>query len=344
MKNKGKPKGLLFAALAVGLSLALSLSALELGVRWSGLGKRSESRPDRHFDNPRGYYAPTGVSEGRTVYGIPYGMDADGTRSQDLDRPPPPPSPGPPGILALGDSFTAGMGLRFDDMYINRLSAMLAAEGIAAGVLNRARVAADIEDIYGSYRRIPDAERFPIVLYGFVLNDFGLPGIDKASGADLIDAFRRESGGLLRKSALYRLIADRMDRRRRTRETIRAYHQAFLPPHADGRFRLFSMLADSVRDKGSTLVVVLFPLLYDFDDYPFAGEHERIRDFCESRGIPFLDLLPAFSRYPAEELWCHPEDFHPNEIANKLAAEEVFAFLKSEGLLDRLPRAGQGER
>jgi hypothetical protein len=51
-------------------------------------------------------------------------------------------------------------------------------------------------------------------------------------------------------------------------------------------------------------------------------------------GIPVHDLGPALLelRRP-EELTVHPTDAHPNEIAHRLAAEEIERFLETERLL-----------
>ncbi len=49
--------------------------------------------------------------------------------------------------------------------------------------------------------------------------------------------------------------------------------------------------------------------------------NRTIERFCLSAGIPRLDLLPVLSGRPSSSLWVHPLDHHPNEIANRLAAE-----------------------
>jgi hypothetical protein len=80
----------------------------------------------------------------------------------------------------------------------------------------------------------------------------------------------------------------------------------------------------------------LFPLLHEFHDYPFQEIHDKVRDFCRKYDILLLDLLPAFSEHKAESLWAHPTDYHPNEIAHRIAAEEIHTFLKRHGLLETL--------
>jgi hypothetical protein len=76
--------------------------------------------------------------------------------------------------------------------------------------------------------------------------------------------------------------------------------------------------------KGARLLVAPWPLFVGLDrGYPFAPAHETIRRFCLGAGIPHHDLLPAFRDRPTAELWVHPVDHHPNELAHRLAAESL---------------------
>lgn len=51
-------------------------------------------------------------------------------------------------------------------------------------------------------------------------------------------------------------------------------------------------------------------------------------------GIPLLDLHAAlFPKFEDKELWVHPDDAHPNEIAHRAAADAMANFLRQQGLL-----------
>jgi hypothetical protein len=72
------------------------------------------------------------------------------------------------------------------------------------------------------------------------------------------------------------------------------------------------------------LLVALWPLLVDLErDYPFADVHDKIGRVCEKADIPFVDLLPALRGQKTAALWAHPADWHPNELAHRLAAETL---------------------
>jgi hypothetical protein len=65
--------------------------------------------------------------------------------------------------------------------------------------------------------------------------------------------------------------------------------------------------------------------------YPFAPIHETIRRFCLQAGIAHHDLLPVFRGRRSETFWVHPVDRHPNEIAHRLAAEDLAPVVRALG-------------
>jgi hypothetical protein len=72
------------------------------------------------------------------------------------------------------------------------------------------------------------------------------------------------------------------------------------------------------------LLVAPWPLLVGLDrGYPFEPAHETIRRLCAGAGIPHYDLLQAFRGRPTADLWVHPVDHHPNEVAHRIAAEAL---------------------
>ena len=73
----------------------------------------------------------------------------------------------------------------------------------------------------------------------------------------------------------------------------------------------------------------MFPFLHGLDgDYPFAPIHEVVRTFCHEEGIHTLDLRNAYRDYRGPELWVHPTDQHPNEIAHAIAASAICSNLQ----------------
>jgi hypothetical protein len=84
-----------------------------------------------------------------------------------------------------------------------------------------------------------------------------------------------------------------------------------------------------VRERGGQVLVVVWPLLVDLEGrYPFAAAHDAIARSCLEAGIAHHDLLPLFRGRPTEPLWVHPLDRHPNQIANRLAAEDLLPVVR----------------
>jgi len=212
----------------------------------------------------------------------------------------------------------------------------------SVAIKNCGVVGAGTQDVVEIYAR--ESEGLPrgsLVIYGMVLNDFGLELTEPIKGLNFIDF---NNGGysfssLRQRSAFINFIVHSIEERRLHQVTVQAYVQSFDDESANNGFGLIDELDHSVLGKDGTLLVVVFPLLYDFDRYFFKSIHEEIESFCVSRSILHLDLLPAFSLHEAEELWANPTDHHPNETAHQIAAEEIYGLIESE-LLDFPRRRG----
>ena len=75
---------------------------------------------------------------------------------------------------------------------------------------------------------------------------------------------------------------------------------------------------------GIPLVVVVFPFFVELDGaYPFQSIHDHLRSFCDEAAIDCVDLRDHLHDYRGPELWVHPTDQHPNEIAHAIAARVI---------------------
>ncbi len=76
------------------------------------------------------------------------------------------------------------------------------------------------------------------------------------------------------------------------------------------------------------LCVVIFPFFHKLNgDYPFQAIHNTVAAFCQREAIPVLDLRDHYADFDGPELWVHPMDQHPNEMAHKIAARAIARFL-----------------
>lgn len=323
-----KAKGLLF-------SLTVFLLFLEIVLRiWGPRYHFVNPSYTEYYSNPRGYFVPVRKEGQRTVFSVPCAEDNNKFRIHGIRK-----SGKGQAILGLGDSFTYGQGVWHEDLYLTRLESLLRESGFAAVVENRAVSASNLEDVLKIYEDIPDKKRFPIVIYGFVLNDFDPPlDFDRLGITDFINEINgvgREARFLRKYSAVIDSTFFLIDRHRIHGKTIMSYLDAYRGDSAGKYFALLRELNSKVKINQGKLAVVIFPLLYKFDEYPFAEIHVRLKSFFESEGIAYLDLLPAFSKFRDSDLWVHPLDHHPNEKAHAIAAGEIGNFLLGRNLLDK---------
>jgi len=86
---------------------------------------------------------------------------------------------------------------------------------------------------------------------------------------------------------------------------------------------------------GFQFIVSVYPVLIQLDDgYPFRNIHKTIEDYCVSLNITFVDLLDGFVGKKESELWVHPTDQHPNQVAHRIAGAELSEFFDSEDLIE----------
>jgi lysophospholipase L1-like esterase len=124
-------------------------------------------------------------------------------------------------------------------------------------------------------------------------------------------------------------------------ESRRTYIQYFQDLFTDPKTRRnFTDSLDTIealaKQKGVPLVGVLFPLYgLPLDaSYPFANLHAEVGEILKARGIPMLDLFPAFQGIPVERMQVIPgNDFHPNEIGHRIATEWILRWLANTEVL-----------
>jgi hypothetical protein len=120
-----------------------------------------------------------------------------------------------------------------------------------------------------------------------------------------------------------------------SKRMIRHYHEGFLdttPGYQSVQSALMKGKALSSEHKFHFIVAV-YPVLFRLKEgYPFRSIHQKIEKFCKNQNILFIDLLNAFSGKSDQEMWVHATDQHPNEVAHRLAAREIAAYIQKEGL------------
>lgn len=324
-----KLKKIFFRFFSVLTGILIAFLLLELSLYFIG-PKYSGENTTRFYTNYRNYFKNKRKDEdGRIYYYIDYKNDDNGYRiagkkteakNRDVQQ---------VSILFLGDSFTYGVGVEYDDIYTTYLGRLLSAKGYNCFIKNTGICGNDFIPIKDTYYKEVKKKRYDFVVYAFVLNDFGLDGFKNIYGYDLIDKDNNidTQYSLLRERCrTYNFIINCLQKINLHSTTIKEYKKSFEDKNAKEYFKQISKMHEEMLENGQEFVIMLFPILYSFKKYPFKEMHDRLRKFCERENIAFIDLLPYFESYKDKDLWIHPNDHHPNDLAHKITAEVLYDF------------------
>jgi lysophospholipase L1-like esterase len=239
-------------------------------------------------------------------------------------------TPGKRRISFLGDSFTAGHGIKdVQDRFPNRLRRahpeweihVLARIGLDTG--------GELTYMRKAFARGYQTE---LVVLVYCLNDVGdlMPAQTEAMtrAMEALD----NTGWLVRNSYMLNLWYYHYEAARdpyfgNYYPFVREAYKGKLWEQQQERLRA---LRDLVRAHGARFAVVTFPFLHALGPhYSYRPVHEKLDVFWRSLGVPHLDLLPVFEGLPPSRLTVNRFDAHPNEYANQLAAAAIDKWLQS---------------
>ncbi len=251
------------------------------------------------------------------------------------DVPPAPRERGVYRIVIFGDSFTEGQGVKEEHTVARVLGDLLEEEQPARfEVRNCGRRGLDfpklLEGFEGALRYEPD-----LLIYALVLND-AVRSPEFQARQSYINDWILDRERLPDETAAppgflsprtWDLVADRLRAWRVGRETTRWYLDMWGEGNAEGWRSTREIIRDMnrrVNRQGGRFLVVAWPLFVGLEGpYPFTSAHETIGRFCLGVGIPWFDLLSVYRGHRSPELWVHPVDRHPNEVAHRMAAEAL---------------------
>lgn len=240
-------------------------------------------------------------------------------------------------IVFIGDSFTYGAGIQFDDTYGKRVERALAMrhggewESIVLAVpgIGAEQEAAIVEAEALGFE--PD-----ILVLGYVLND--------AEGTDAAERRRaiaweqaqeaKRSPARWRRSALLSLIADRVEAVRQNRLRIENHLELYREgaPGLKKARDAIERIARRCRERGVQFIGVIFPLFANPLDasYPFEEIHRKVAGIFRASGAVVVDLLPYYRDMDWRLLVVEGErDEHPSELAHRIAAQALVSAIES---------------
>jgi hypothetical protein len=239
--------------------------------------------------------------------------------------------PGVRRITFVGDSFTAGHGVKnVEDRFVNRLRRQhsewelhcLAELGMETGD--------QIRYLQNCLQRGYALDQVVLV---YCLNDVSdlVPQWAETRERILGDANR--GGWWEQNSYLINTLAHRY--RAMRDPDIRNYFQ-FVRDTAAGpvweeQKRRLTRFKAIVESHGGRLLVVTFPFLNQRGPtYGFQAVHDSLRQFWHEKRVPHLDLLNVYDSQPSAKLTVNSFDAHPNEFAHALAATAIEEFITAQ--------------
>jgi lysophospholipase L1-like esterase len=247
-------------------------------------------------------------------------------------------------IAAIGDSFTFAPYMQFTDTYVKKLEAMLNLKdgGRTAEVINYGVPAYSTSHEVSVTAKALE-EGADMILLQITLND---PEIKKHTPSGIRENMDDRFGalrmtGLMGNAARYwKTLAYVMTRLHNTK-THRAYINYFTNLFENPRtwnpfVESMRALVGTARTSKKPIVAVVFPLfgIPMTESYPFHGIHAKVDALMAELQVPLLDLSSMYQGIPLERLQVIPGvDRHPNEIAHRMAAEQIYLWLEELKLL-----------
>ncbi len=310
--------------------ILLSLLIIELGYRLI-----TKKEPSSWSDRPNSYYIHEASS---SFQDLPYtAQKPEGTYR----------------IAVIGDSFTFAPFMQFDDAFPKRLERMLN--------LNATQPKVEVINYgvpsYSTSHEVPIVKKAiqegaDLILMQITFND---PEIKPYTPEQLHrDSFK--FGELKLTSNLYKYWRSLGFVKRRLHNNIT--HENYVKKFFDlfERKRTWANFSNSWRtirkiteESKTPIAAVVFPLygLPLDSKYPFHPIHKKVKDLLDSLKVPSLDLFTVFEGIPLERIQAIVgQDFHPNEIGHRIAAESILAWWKRQEMVPKaiIPKSVSSER
>jgi len=244
-------------------------------------------------------------------------------------------APGRRRITFLGDSYTAGHGLKHvSDRFVNRIRAEMSDWDVHSIAYNGINTVSELEELR---RFLEDDYELDVVVLVYTYNDidtyipefqefyryveippdFLAPLLDTSYAADLYWRRWRQRQHALESDVPYPVLRS----------------EAYDGEGWESLVFVLDALIREVSARSGYLATVTFPWMQMLD----AGETElpmysQLDAFWRARGVPHLQLLPFLEPHVGEGLIVNRRDTHPNARAHQLAADSILRFLEEKVL------------
>ncbi len=226
-------------------------------------------------------------------------------------------------IVTLGDSIIWGHGLPLESTFAKQLERILNArfgerdfEVLNFGVSGYSTVQEVEMYRYRAARFSPD-----LIIMGYCLNDYYDSSVEG-------QAFQQLYYDIYSKSYLFDAVKSRFNNLVYERLKFSGEEDNHRK-HLQSQFQLLQSYSPN-----ADRVLVIFPTLQDFDNYPASLEHRWPTEAAHELDYAVLDLLEFYRPYEAESLILNPDDVtHPNALGTQIAVEATIDLLVERGLI-----------
>ncbi|MCB0329898.1 MAG: SGNH/GDSL hydrolase family protein [Bdellovibrionales bacterium] len=246
-------------------------------------------------------------------------------------------------IAVVGDSFTFAPYMQFIDAFPEKLEQMLNLNDtqMKGEVINYGVPAYSLSHEIEVVKRAL-AEDADLIILQVTLNDPELkpyrPVGIQTSLPDRFGAYipQGKQASLVKYWKTAGLVLERLHNRAAQEAYVDYFLDLFENPKSWGVYeKSLKKIVRACRRHGDTpIVAFVFPLfgLPLDENYPFWGIHEKVAKLFEAEGVPSHDLQEIYRDIPLSRLQVIPNvDRHPNEIAHRMAAEEMYRWLEEHG-------------
>jgi lysophospholipase L1-like esterase len=246
------------------------------------------------------------------------------------------PEPSPPErmdiqrVVAVGDSFTFGMGVEAEEAWPALLQERLDQPGRPVEALNLGVCGYTIEDYLAVLERKTPVWGPRVAVVGYYFND-----PDTLPLNPLQHAFLPTLSPYQLKIGFFSLMVRRSLDYRRSGETdyFRMLHSDQLS-YWPNTLAALERMAEISRERSVELIVAVFPRTpEDWSEYGLRPLHEKVDAALRERGIQYVDLMEALSPYTLEQVRISIDDDHPTPFGHQIIAEALAPVV--EAALDR---------
>ncbi len=238
-------------------------------------------------------------------------------------------TPGKRRITFVGDSFTAGFGVKdVEDRFVNRIRHLHPEWEIHA----MAKPGLDTSTELLTMHNLTVSNHYQLdqVVLVYNINDIGevMPRWMEEYKKLLADRFRKS--WLCQNSYVVNLFYLRWQLQRNAymQNYFDEVEAAYKGPLWETQKTGLHAFGNMTLIRGGRLLVVTFPFLHA--PLRFQSVHQQLDEYWTKRGVPHLDLLAIFSNQPPAKITVNAHDAHPNAYAHALATKAIDEFLKQQ--------------